>query len=331
MLTSTKKKIITLLKTSKSTSFLYYLLVSIKSGDENSAVFSGLKEYQKNEEEGNLSTLRRNIHRIEKGLITTPPKKYFAESFILETVKNLEKLIKNPKEEETNIWAIDILTQYFDTVEKTDKIREAHECYLNIAVDNINKKYSTYVAEGRKEHSVSYEDLLLLNKHRRSVRYYNKQTVPRILVEQAVSVALQSPSACNRQPFMFRIIDDPNLLSHATSLPIGTKSFASEIPMLVFVIGDLSNYFDTRDKHLIYIDGALAAMNFVLALETLELSSCMINWADLPDRNKALKQFLNLNPWERCVMAISVGYANPQGGIPSSAKKEVKNVIKYNL
>jgi hypothetical protein len=29
-------------------------------------------------------------------------------------------------------------------------------------------------------------------------------------------------------------------------------------------------------------------------------------------------------------MAISVGYADPQGGIPSSVKKDIGTVVKYN-
>ncbi|WP_439583476.1 nitroreductase family protein [Dyadobacter bucti] len=315
----------------KESSAVTFMLVVVKFRDEVIASFHGLKKYQLNESSGNVSTLRRNIHRIEKGLITMPAKNYFAESFILETVEQYKKLIQNPVDIDSNDWATSILKQYFDTVQRTPIISKAEQIFISVNPTLQVMKYSTYPADTRQSSSITYDDFLNLNIRRRSVRYYLNTPVPREDVQKAVKIALQAPSACNRQPFTFRIIDDPALMKQAALMPAGTKTFADAIPMMIFIIGDLSNYFDIRDKHLIYIDGSLAAMNFVLALETMGLSSCMINWADLPQKNRSLQKFLNLTNWERCVMAISVGYADPQGGIPSSVKKNVQDVIKYNL
>ena len=49
--------------------------------------------------------------------------------------------------------------------------------------------------------------------------------------------------------------------------------------MIIVIVGELDAYEYDRDRHLIYIDGSLAAMTFMLALETLGLSSCPINWS----------------------------------------------------
>lgn len=309
----------------------YYLFITSRFKEESVAVFKGIKMYQASETSGNISTLRRNIHRIEKGLITPNPKPYFAESYIVETVGQFRKIETKGIDKSSVLWAFGILNQYFQTVQRTPKITRAEALFLESQLASQQTTYRTFFAEERVPEIISYAEFLQLNIKRRSVRYYLQKQVPRDLVEQAVTVALQAPSACNRQPFTFRVIDDPELLKTAVRLPIGTESFADNIQMIVFVVGDLSYYFDVRDKHVIYIDGSLAAMNFVLGLETLGLSSCMINWGDIPERNKALKNFLNLNAWERCVMAISVGYADPKGGIPSSIKKHPENVIKYNV
>ncbi len=310
---------------------IYYLFVTMRFKDESIAVFTGIKTYQARVSTGNISTLRRNIHRIEKGLITPNPKPYFAETYILETVNHFRKIEAAGTEQSTVRWAFGILSQYFQTVQHTSKIKQAYDQFLQSQLASQPAKHRTFFSEERATDVVSYEDFLKLNIKRRSVRYYLQKNVPRDLVEQAMTAALQAPSACNRQPFTFRIIDNPELLKTAVRLPIGTESFADNIPMIAFVVGDLSYYFDVRDKHVIYIDGSLAAMNFVLALETLGLSSCMINWGDIPERNRALRNCLKLNVWERCVMAISIGYADPKGGIPSSVKKLPANVIKYNV
>ncbi|WP_257668499.1 nitroreductase family protein [Parapedobacter tibetensis] len=326
-----RAKVARTIKNSSIGKSVYYLFITTRFKDESIAVFRGIKMYQSSSSSGNISTLRRNIHRIEKGLITPNPRPYFAESYIHETVVQFKKIASLGHDKSSAQWAFGILNQYFQTVQSTPKIKQAETLFLESAKDSEPANHRTFKAEERAPNTITHTDFLNLNIKRRSVRYYLQQQVPRELVEKAVAVALQAPSACNRQPFMFRIIDDPELLKTASRLPIGTESFADQIQMMVFVVGDLSYYFDVRDKHVIYIDGSLAAMNFILSLETLGLSSCMINWGDIPERNKALKDFLHLNVWERCVMAISVGYADPKGGIPSSIKKHPINVIKYNV
>lgn len=317
--------------TSKSPilSSMYYAFGSGGFHDEHFAIVSGIfKNYKEKE---NIGNFRRNIHLIEKGLITSPPKPVFAENYIFETVKTLKTLIQKPTDPPTLIWSLGILKQYFNTVKDTPTIVKAKKEFQQIQQPETRNLPETYIASNRITSNISYNDFFELNLRRRSVRYYQNKPVSRILVESAVTIALQAPSACNRQPFMFTIIDDPILIKEAAQLPNGATTFAENIKMMVFVIGDLSNYFDERDKHLIYIDGSLAVMNFILTLEILGLSSCIINWSDIPANNKKLKHFLKLENWEQCVMSISVGYADPEGGIPSSIKKKAQSIIKYNL
>jgi len=309
-------------------STLFYTFLSNAFHGEHFTVVSGIFKNIKGKE--NIGNFRRNIHRIEKGLITFPLKPIFAEAYIFETVQTLKTLIQKTIDPSTLIWSLGILNQYFNTVENTEVTLKAKKEFQQIRPPEIEKLPETYLDSDRIISNISYKDFFELNLRRRSVRYYQNKPVPRNLVESAIKIALQSPSGCNRQPFMFRIIDDPLLIREAAHLPMGATTFAENIKMMIFIIGDLSNFFDERDRHLIYIDASLAAMNFVLTLEILGLSSCIINWSDIPANDKKLKHFLKLKNWEQCVMSISVGYADPEGGILSSVKKEVQSVIKYN-
>src|SRR5690606_25590241 len=103
-----------------------------------------------------------------------------------------------------------------------------------------------------------YEDFYKLTKYRRSVRWFLDKKVPHELVEKAVLAALQSPSACNRQPFEYFIIEKPDLLKEVVNIPMGIKGYQDNIPMLVVAVGNLDAYFDERDRHVIYIDASLA-------------------------------------------------------------------------
>ena len=101
----------------------------------------------------------------------------------------------------------------------------------------------------------------------------------------------------------------------------GTAGFAENLPAIIVIVGDLSAYPFPKDRHLIYIDGSLAAMQLMLALETLGLSSCSINWPDVSSAERKIRKIIDLKDYERIVMLMAVGYADPEGGIPFSQKK----------
>jgi nitroreductase len=85
-----------------------------------------------------------------------------------------------------------------------------------------------------------------------------------------------------------------------------------------------------RDRHVIYIDTALAAMAFQFALETLGLASCCINWPDIERLEIAMGKLLNLRPDERVTMCMSIGYPDPEGKVPFSQKKSLDQLRSYN-
>ena len=68
----------------------------------------------------------------------------------------------------------------------------------------------------------------------------------------------------------------------------------------------------------------------MLALETLGLSSCAINWPDIEVKEKMIADVLRLEPHQRAIMCIAVGYADPDGLVAYSGKKPLNNLRKYN-
>ena len=104
---------------------------------------------------------------------------------------------------------------------------------------------------------------------------------------------------------------------------MGTKGIHQNFQCIVVVLGDLSAYANERDRHLVYIDASLAAMQFMLALETLGLSTCPINWPDIEKRERALDALLELPDFIRPVMMIAIGYADGVAKVPYSQKKSV--------
>ena len=168
---------------------------------------------------------------------------------------------------------------------------------------------------------MTYDQMLALAKQRRSVRWFLDKPVDRELVDKALVVARQSPSACNRLPYEFLVFDDPDQVKRIGSIPFGAAGYSHQIPTLMVVKGRLDDYFSPRDRHVPYIDASLALMSFMLALETLGLSSSVINWPDFEPLECTMARTLGLEPYERVIMLMAVGHADPTGMVASSAEE----------
>lgn len=317
---------------SRVISQLYYGCFSMLFSREQQAVLAGKRQYNlHNGVQGETSAqLRRNIHRLEKGLIMKPRKPVFAEGYISETVATFEQCIQQTNFSQQELsWACDVLTRYFKSVEVTEVIETAKCRFQALSITASQELLATpYFFKDRNSSKVSAHELYNLFKQRRSVRWFEDKAVDLAVIKQAIEMATQAPSACNRQPFNFYTITNPEKASEIASIPMGTKGFAQNIQALIVVVGDLSYYPKERDRHVIYIDGGLVAMQLMLAFESLGLSTCPINWPDMETYEKKMERALNIKKYQRPIMLMAVGYGDPEGQIPFSQKKTADQLIK---
>ncbi len=111
----------------------YYGIFSGRFSRETQAVASGISSYHEDlqSESSSSALLRRNIHRLEKGLLMRPRKSVFATDYIEETVASFERLKRfhstsSSEDGELN-WAADVLAEYFANVEDHPQIASARK------------------------------------------------------------------------------------------------------------------------------------------------------------------------------------------------------------
>lgn len=317
---------------------VYYRFVSEAFGREEAAVDAGITAYKATLGTGReLFTLRRNTHMLEKGLTMRPRRNEFALNYIGATVGAFAKAHEagstTPVGVDESQWMRSVLTEYFEatstsTHPKIERLRKVFE--------GLPPAQKTRVSIATGPHhpatplpSVSIDDLHTLATNRRSVRWFNEKPVERDLVDRAVGIAAESPTACNRQPYRFEIFDDRESVQKVAAIPMGTAGYAQQLTGMIVIIGDLSAFFDERDRHLIYIDSCLSAMGLIYGLESQGIGSCCINWPDMPDRDKAMAELLGLKSYERVVMLVAYGYTDPTGLVPFSAKRDLESIRTF--
>jgi nitroreductase len=312
----------------------YYLLVSGAFWRENRAVASGLTAYRRELRRtgSTIYLLRRNIHRIEKGLIMKARREVFAVDYILAPVKAFAATAGNAEHGTVREadWMQGVLHEYFACVGDHPAIREARKVFAGIDERTKPAALGPFPAGRLRQGGVSYEQFHGLAASRKSVRWYLQRPVPREVIDKALVVAGLSPSACNRQPITFHVFDDRAAIGKVAGLASGAEGFVDNFPALVVVTGQLRAYFKEQDRHIIYIDGSLAAMSFIHALLAMGVASCVINWPDIARRERRMARQLGLASDERVVLLLSLGYPDPEGLVPFSQKKDLRELRRYN-
>lgn len=322
---------------------LVYSVLSIPSFNrEQFAVLRGRRDYYRNlgKARRTHTELRRNVHRLEKGISMQPRRPVFALDYLIETIEFYEVAVGAASEgrfiEDGELaWAHDVIADYLSIVDHSNTVVaqaksrfDATEPAYLAAAEGEHRR--PFARKGGVRSDATYESLLSLAMQRRSVRWFKSTAVPRELVDKALLVGRQGPTACNRLPYEFRIFDDPAMVGKIASIPFGSAGYAHQIPTVAVVVGRLHHYFSPRDRHVIYVDSSLAAMGFMLALETLGLSSSVINWPDFEPLEAKMQRALKLEYDERVIMLIAIGYADPEGLIPYSQKKSLDVLRRYN-
>ncbi len=316
----------------------YYALFNPHFRREQWATAAGRFYYRRHESSRQIASviLRRNLHRLEKGLSMAVRKPVFALDYIEETLNALQNYLQHSEAIDSALlrYSHDVLQQYFAVTTWPEQApqplwfarlqTQIQGMQSNSLAPSAPKPYGQ-----RPRANISYAEFLQLCQQRCSTRNFLAKPVAPELLAQAVTAAAQAPSACNRQPFRYIAALSEPMLGQLARLPMGTVGYAHNIPAMLAVVGDLSAYPFERDRHVIYIDASLANMQLMLALETLGLASCAINWPDIENYEAKISALLALKPFERVVMLMAVGYPDPQGLVPHSEKKSATELIHY--
>jgi nitroreductase len=269
---------------------------------------------------------------LEKGLIMQPRRATFGAKYIAETVAAFGRATRSGQHDAGELqWANDVLVAYFDCVRlDQEPYRSARAAFLDITnrPAPVQTQSKPYPKRDSRRSSIQFSDFADLCRQRRSTRWYRPDAVPAGLIRQAIDVAVQAPSACNRQPYQVVALLGAQEAQTVCGYAMGTTGFSHQVPALLVIVGDLSKLPFARDRHLIYIDSALMAMQLMLALETVGLSTCPINWPDIESRERRIAKHLKLGGHQRVIMLMAVGYAQADGQIPFSQKLDSSRVLR---
>ena len=162
---------------------------------------------------------------------------------------------------------------------------------------------------------------------RRSVRKYKKQKISRPILEEIIKAAQYAPSAHNKQPWEFLVIENPQTLEALRNVQRWT-SFAKDASCAIIVCGDTKQTF-SRDKDgekwdYADIDCSLATENLMLAAHAKGIGTCFCGASPMPLVIEGLQKLLNLPQNIRPVAIVIMGYPDENPLQPEDRYKPEK-------
>ena len=119
---------------------------------------------------------------------------------------------------------------------------------------------------------------------RRSVRKFTEELISDEMIEELLHAAMSGPSACNKKPWDFYVITNPQKLEELKASSMFTKMSS---PLAVVVCGDLSRALPLKMAEYWIQDCSAATENILLRATDLGLGAV---WCGIYPQKKAIEK-----------------------------------------
>ena len=162
-------------------------------------------------------------------------------------------------------------------------------------------------------------EVLQAISNRRSHRVYKKDQLPEDVLSAILKAGLEAPSAKNRQPWHFSVVQNAELIQEihdeaAKNLTdeAGRPRFKSPNFQIFFHAPAVVFIFAKQDYYWAHIDSGIAVENMALAAEGLGIGSVILGYpraAFVGDKADDLRQRLDCPDGYDFAVALALGYA----------------------
>ncbi|MCD8072239.1 MAG: nitroreductase family protein [Alistipes sp.] len=143
-----------------------------------------------------------------------------------------------------------------------------------------------------------------------SIRSYTEELVSREELEMIVRAGMAAPSATNKQPWQFVVVDDRDIL-HALGADLPTSRMVQRAPAAIIVCGDLELAADGWLQQYWIQDCSAVSQNILLAITELGLGGVWTSVYPAEDRMEIVSTILGLPDHIIPLNIIPVGH--PEG------------------
>ena len=280
-------------------------------------------------------TLLRENHVIEKGMSLRNPKVGFGQKKVLDLCKKLLKYKKLYSCENSKFlnYPISTIKRYIDYTKKTGiAIPEVESAWMNLS-DNAHYEeiQSGIETVSKNDITKKFSSFVDFVKTRHSIRYFSRVVPEQNIIDEALRIAQQTPSACNRQGWKVHVFKNDDC-KKILEWQGGSRGFEDE-PTVVFLITANLRAFLHYEPFQAYVDGGMYAMSLIYALHSVGLGTIPLSCGFHHSKLKNLYKLFDIPQNEVPIEIIACGTLEDQFNIAVSKRKPITEttVIHSNV
>lgn len=282
-----------------------------------------------------------DTHVIEKGLTMPDMRMGFGQPRILEILRKLNIYVKNGYPIDSQILhAYSVLKEYFERHEESgfklsDSVVVGYKIALEI-LKSVNMLQAVHYSNQEMDISsdnyfrFSTSNFREFSNSRKSIRCFSAACVDKSVIYDALDIARNTPSACNRQSVRVHVYLDRNEINSILEAQGGSRGFGHTVGCLIVVTYDQSCYFEGIERNTGLVDGGMYCMNILYALHYKKLAACALNTSVDSNKDTLLRRLTGIPDEENFVAMIGCGIASDRINIATSMRKEVNEVVEFH-
>ena len=166
-------------------------------------------------------------------------------------------------------------------------------------------------------------DLMPEIMNRQSIKDFQDRSIERDKIDRILEAGRLAPSAKNRQPWRFIIIDDPDMKSKIQEASFG-QEHVGKAGIIIALCSTNIDYRMPNGQHSHPIDITFAASFMMLQAEHEGLGSCVVTTFDEIE----VKELLTVPYKMKVIMLLLVGY--PRSKSIKELRKSLDRISAFN-
>lgn len=163
-------------------------------------------------------------------------------------------------------------------------------------------------------------------RSRHSIRMYEKYPIEAETLKKIIKLANEAPSACNRQPTEIYFSSRKEIVDKIDSLITGSNGFKGETPNYMIVTTNRAR-FHTVEQFQWYINGGIYLSYLVLAMHSLGIGSCIMQWKAFYKTEDELKRLLGISKSEAIIAVVGCGYYQEDTRCIHAQRKGIEDTL----
>jgi nitroreductase len=276
-----------------------------------------------------------DYHSVEKGLLFKITKPRFAINRInnLHPSLTLDIIESNVNRSQIRV-AYQVMCEYYELHQRmsvdisdyyTEEQYENYKAILGLAYTGEFKAVIDYNSDSF--YALNEKDFSVFSNTRKSVREYTGELIPNEIIEQAISLALNTPSVCNRQAAKVYLLDDKEKIDKLLHIQGGLTGYTKNIHQLLILTVDRNYFYTIGERNQLYIDGGMFLMNMLYALHYYKIANCPANWGKTIQEEKQLSDIVDIPESEKIMCIVSIGVATEYFRVTLSQRRELSEVL----